>query len=85
MDIHTAIDTWIIGLKYNDKNKTIVSRLKNPGGPVLHTLAFKYWKPYYNFGTLSFYGTTRNEWSDRHSKKSSCGISNKLHFIKKHE
>ena len=46
MDILNNIDTWIIGLKYNDKHKAILLQIKSLGSTVLFALMFKYWKKF---------------------------------------
>ena len=58
MDILTDIYTWIIGVKCNNKHKTTVLRIKRQVNNIILKITFKYWKPYHNFGHLSFYGTT---------------------------
>ena len=41
MNILTDIDTCIIGLKYNDKHKGMVSQIKSQVGTVIFKLTFK--------------------------------------------
>lgn len=82
VDIITAVDASIIGLRYNDKHNTIVSWIKSQGNPILCKLLFKYWKPYHNFGPLFFYGMIRYEWSYSNSNIFPCLLSTKPHLIK---
>ena len=77
-----VIDNWIIFLKYHDKNKTILSWIKSQVSPVFCTLAFEYWKPYHNFGTLKLYVGTRYKWAHRLYKDSTCIIRTKSPLIK---
>ena len=48
MDILTNIDTWVLGLKYNDKHKTTTLEIKIPRCFVLLKLTFKSLKFYHN-------------------------------------
>ena len=57
LDIIIGIGSWMIVLKYNDIHKAVVLRIKSTGNIVLCTLAFKYYKPYHNFGHLYIYST----------------------------
>ena len=82
MDILNNIDTWIIGLKYNDKHKAILLQIKSLGSTVLFALMFKYWKICHRFGPPLLYGPTRYKWPCINSKKLPCVSSTKPHLIK---
>ena len=85
MNILTDIDTCIIGLKYNDKHKGMVSQIKSQVGTVIFKLTFKYWKHYHNFVPFKFYGSNIYKWEHRLSKNYPYGLHTKPILIKKHE
>ena len=41
LGILNFVDTWIIGLEYNNKYKAVVLQIKSLGNPVLKMLVFK--------------------------------------------
>ena len=66
METLANIDTWMTGLKYQDKFNHFLSRFKYTSNPVHHTIPTKYWTPYHNFESFRIYNYTKYEWLHRH-------------------
>ena len=73
-DVLATIKNWIIGLKYHDKYKNFLSRIKGWYYNFLYTLPYYYWSPYHKFTPLKFYRNTRYKWALRLTMKSPCVI-----------
>ena len=81
VEILSIINDYAIRFEYNNKCIAVMHWIiqKNL---VLFKLSYKRLKPFHDFGTLSFYGTARYEWSHKHYTKYHTGFGPESHLTK---